>query len=239
MPSALIKRNIDPDCPRTPRCASSGKSVAIHTVAIEIKRPRGRAAAAPKLYHHVQCRCECLPRSRRTASACAAGESCAASMAASTSSGMRPSRSISAALARRSGTSAAALAVNFSRSAFCPAACFQAAPSPRRIDRPSKPCRSAFMLPSLRRASLRRSPAISFLSAQRQAVPHATIARNNAFLVADRAASCEYGARRARRREETPMTFAATLQRLRASLTKSAGTVVFGMEDGTEYPSSD
>ena len=29
------------------------------------------------------------------------------------------------------------------------------------------------------------------------------------------------------------MTFAATLQRLRASLTKSAGTVVFGMEDGT------
>ena len=29
------------------------------------------------------------------------------------------------------------------------------------------------------------------------------------------------------------MTLAVTLQRLRASLTKSAGTVVFGMEDGT------
>jgi VIT1/CCC1 family predicted Fe2+/Mn2+ transporter len=29
------------------------------------------------------------------------------------------------------------------------------------------------------------------------------------------------------------MTFASTLRRLRSSLTKSAGTVVFGMEDGT------
>jgi len=29
------------------------------------------------------------------------------------------------------------------------------------------------------------------------------------------------------------MAFAATFQRLRASLVKSAGTVVFGMEDGT------
>jgi hypothetical protein len=54
-----------------------------------------------------------------------------------------------------------------------------------------------------------RSPAFRFLSAGRQAVSHANIARDNAFLVADRAASCEYGARRARRREETPMTFAA------------------------------
>ena len=29
------------------------------------------------------------------------------------------------------------------------------------------------------------------------------------------------------------MSFASTLQRLRSSLAKSAGTVVFGMEDGT------
>jgi vacuolar iron transporter family protein len=34
-------------------------------------------------------------------------------------------------------------------------------------------------------------------------------------------------------REETNMSFASILQRLRTSLTKSAGTVVFGMEDGT------
>jgi hypothetical protein len=64
-------------------------------------------------------------------------------------------------------------------------------------------------------------------------VSHANIAPNNAFLVADCIGVIEYGARCARRCWETPVTIAATLQRLRASLIKSAGTVVFGMEDGT------
>jgi VIT1/CCC1 family predicted Fe2+/Mn2+ transporter len=73
---------------------------------------------------------------------------------------------------------------------------------------------------------------IALLCAGRPAVSHANIVRNDAFLVTGRAVFCIPGAARLPDKDIT-MTFGSIFRRLRASLTKSAGTVVFGMEDGT------
>jgi vacuolar iron transporter family protein len=65
---------------------------------------------------------------------------------------------------------------------------------------------------------------------------HGNVVPNNGHLLTDRAGVVRVkGAALLPRGDDkgTTMTFASTLQRLHSSLIKSAGTVVFGMEDGT------